>query len=290
MSRFYFSGDSASISSADDEDNLPYPEALPRSDFLTPEFDAATYLSTLSDRHQTLEDLRSDLRERSQALSQELLDLVNTNYEQFLSLGSDLRGGEEKVEDVRVGLLGFKRGVEDVRLKIRTRGLEVEGLIEDKTGVNKQISTGRRLLEFDARLEDLEEKLMVGSLGRNANEDGVDIWSESEDDDDDDDDNKTPEENVSGGANIKKLHRLVQDYRHAEHVASSVGAHHPLIAAQEPRMMRIKNTLLLDLSTAIKQAYTGGEASKLQLLKLMGLYREMGEPAEAVKVMKALKT
>ncbi len=102
MSRFYFSGDSASISSADDQDNLPYPEALPRSDFLAPEFDAATYLSTLSGRHQTLEDLRSDLRERSQALSKELLDLVNTNYEQFLSLGSDLRGGEEKVEDVRV--------------------------------------------------------------------------------------------------------------------------------------------------------------------------------------------
>ena len=105
MSKFYFGGGSGDVSS-DDEDNLPYPEALPRSDFLAPTFDAPTYLSTLSDRHQTLEDLRSDLRERSQGLSKELLDLVNTNYEQFLSLGSDLKGGEEKVEDVRVGLLG----------------------------------------------------------------------------------------------------------------------------------------------------------------------------------------
>ncbi|KAG4441728.1 hypothetical protein IFR05_002807, partial [Cadophora sp. M221] len=99
MSKFYFSGTSGSVSSDDEEDNLPYPEALPRSDFLAPTFSAPAYLSTLSERHQTLEDLRSDLRERSQALSKELLDLVNTNYEQFLSLGSDLKGGEEKVED-----------------------------------------------------------------------------------------------------------------------------------------------------------------------------------------------
>ena len=126
MSKFYFGGASGSVSS-DDEDNLPYPEALPRSDFLAPTFSAPAYLSTLSDRHQTLEDLRTDLRERSQALSKELLDLVNTNYEQFLSLGSDLKGGEEKVEDVRVGLLGFKRGVEDVRGKVRERRGEVEG-------------------------------------------------------------------------------------------------------------------------------------------------------------------
>jgi hypothetical protein len=65
---------------------------------------------------------------------------VNTNYEQFLSLGSDLKGGEEKVEDVRVGLLGFKRGVEDVRGKVRERKLEVEGLLGEKKSVSKEIA------------------------------------------------------------------------------------------------------------------------------------------------------
>lgn len=285
MSRFYFSGDSASISSADDEDNLPYPEALPRTDFLAPDFDAAAYLSTLSDRHQTLEDLRSDLRERSQALSKELLDLVNTNYEQFLRLGSDLRGGDEKVEDVRVGLLGFKRGVEDVKLKARTRGLEVEGLLKDKTQVSKQISVGRKLLELDARIEELEEKLMVTSLGHHKTDTGDDVWSGSEDDDD----AQSIDENIVGGSEIKKLHRLIQDYRHAEHLVSSIGPQHPFVVAGEQRMVRIRNTLLLDLSTAIKQAYTGGDPSRPRLLRIMGLYREMGEAGEAVKVLKALK-
>ena len=286
MSKFYFAGDSGSISSDDDEDNLPYPEALPRSDFLVSSFDAPTYLSTLSDRHQTLEDLRSDLRERSQALSKELLDLVNTNYEQFLSLGSDLRGGEERVEDIRVGLLGFKRGVEDVSYKVSERHREVERLLEEKKMVSNKIRTGRKLLEVNARLEELEERLMVSSLGRNVNGIGEDVWSDSEDEDEDD---ESVAMESGTGTSTKKLQSLVQDYRQVHHIASTIGSHHPYIMAQEPRMMRIRNTLLLDLSTALKQAYPASEASSQRLLKIMGIYREMDEAPEAVKALKSLK-
>lgn len=287
MSRFYFDGDSGSISSADDDEyNLPYPEALPRSDFLTPTFDAPTYLSSLSDRHQTLEDLRSDLRERSQALSKELLDLVNTNYEQFLSLGSDLRGGEEKVEDVRVGLLGFKRGVEEVRLKVRERGKEVEGLLEHKTLVAKQISTGRRLLEFDARLEEIEERLMVSSLTRLGNGVNDESWSESEDEDDSGGD---LDGDSAAGSTTRKLQRLVQDYRHLSQLSTAIGIHHPFVSAQESRVTRIRNTLLLDLGTALKQVYPARGASEPRLLKIMKMYGDMGEAPEAVKVLKGLK-
>lgn len=286
MSKFYFGGGSGSVSS-DDEDNLPYPEALPRSDFLKKDFDAPSYLSTLSDRHQTLEDLRSDLRERSQALSKELLDLVNTNYEQFLSLGSDLKGGEEKVEDVRVGLLGFKRGVEDVRGKVRERKVEVDGLLSEKKQVSKEIALGRRLLEMDARLEELEDRLMVASLGRAPNAIDDDTWSESEDDEDDEDE-LTPESGV-GGTSTKKLQRLVTDYRHVERLSANIGAH-PFLAAQESRVLRIKNTILLDLSTALKQVASVGEGGSPRLIKILSIYRDLGAGEEAVKVLKDLKS
>jgi hypothetical protein len=49
------------------------------------------------------------LRSRSQLLNKELLDLVNSNYQDFLNLGNSLHGGEEKVEEVRIGLLGFRK-------------------------------------------------------------------------------------------------------------------------------------------------------------------------------------
>ncbi|RDW88327.1 hypothetical protein BP6252_00359 [Coleophoma cylindrospora] len=280
MSKFYFGGAPEDLS--DDEDNLPWPKALPREDFLSEEFDAPTYLSTLSERHQTLEDLRSDLRERSQALSKELLDLVNTNYEQFLSLGSDLKGGEEKVEDVRVGLLGFKRGVEDVRLKVRERKVEVEELLDEKKGVNKQIALGRKLLEVDARLEELEDRLMVASLGRSVNGTDEETWSDSDDEEEDDED--LPESNV-GGANAKKLQQLVIDCRYVEHLSKSVGSDHPFIVAQQPRLQRVRNTILLDLNTALKQSLAAGETGKSRVVRILGSYRDLGAGQEAIKVL-----
>ncbi|CZR65381.1 uncharacterized protein PAC_15281 [Phialocephala subalpina] len=286
MNKFYFGGGSGSVSE-DDEDNLPYPEALPRSDFLAPDFDAPNYLSTLSERHQTLEDLRSDLRERSQALSKELLDLVNTNYEQFLSLGSDLKGGEEKVEDVRVGLLGFKRGVEDVRGKVRERKLEVEGLLADKKGVSKEIALGRKLLELDARLEELEDRLMVDSLGRNANGAEEDVWSESEDEEEDEDELAT---DSASGPSTKKLQRLVGDYRQVEHLSTSIGKQHPFIIAQDSRMQRVRNTILLDLNSALKQVASAGEPGRTKLIKILSIYRDLGADGEAVKVLKDLRS
>lgn len=286
MSKFYFGGGSGDVSS-DDEDNLPYPEALPRSDFLAPTFDAPTYLSTLSDRHQTLEDLRSDLRERSQALSKELLDLVNTNYEQFLSLGSDLKGGEEKVEDVRVGLLSFKRGVEDVRGKVRERKLEVEGLLGEKKSVSKDIALGRKLLEVDSRLEELEDRLMVASLGRSPN--GLeDSWSEDEDEDEDED--ELAIDGLVNGTSTRKLQRLVLDYRNIEHLSTTVGLDHPFIAAQQPRLLRLKNTIILDLNTALKHAMSLKEEGRPRLVKIMGIYRDLGAGDEAVKILRGVKS
>src|SRR5690348_6722364 len=85
---------STTTSDLDDDDDddpnspLPFPAALARSDFLAPTFDAAAYLSALhtggpASRHQTLEDLRAELRDRSAAISAELLELVNANYTAF---------------------------------------------------------------------------------------------------------------------------------------------------------------------------------------------------------------
>src|SRR5436305_13905624 len=163
--------DTPSSRSSDNEDDLPYPAELPRSAFLTPTFTPTSYLATLTSRHQTLEDLRSDLRERSALLSRELLDLVNTHYQGFLSLGESLNGGEEKVEEVRVGLLGFRNDVTGVRDSLRSRRVEVQGLLKQRKDVRMQIGIGQSLLEVAERLEELEERLMVTSVGRSI-EDG----------------------------------------------------------------------------------------------------------------------
>ncbi|KAF2827025.1 hypothetical protein CC86DRAFT_322867 [Ophiobolus disseminans] len=283
MSRFYF-GDSRSNSDDDDEDDedLPYPAPLQRNDFLTPDFSPSTYLSTLSNRHQTLEDLRSDLRSRSQLLSKELLDLVNSNYQDFLNLGNSLHGGEEKVEEVRVGLLGFRKEVDGLKKVVEGREDEVRGLLEERRGVRGEIEVGRRLLDYDARLRELDEDLDINASAKEA--DREEDVSDSEEDEDDDDD----EEDASYGVSIVKLRRNVVQYRLVQDLEKSLGEH-PYIGAQASRMTKVRSTILLDLSTALQHSKSAGAAGSGRVMKVMKIYADMEESAEAVKVLKSLK-
>ncbi|KAI9829658.1 MAG: hypothetical protein M1819_006029 [Sarea resinae] len=289
MSAFYFGGSDSS--SDQDEDNLPYPTPLARSAFLTPDFSPTAFLSTLHNRHQTLEDLRSELRSRSQLLSKELLDLVNTNYQDFLTLGGSLQGGEEKVEEVRVGLLGFRREVEGVRRKIEERGKLVSELLDERTAVRKQIAVGRTILEFESRLAELEERLMVQSNGAvKPIPDEDDESSFSESDEDESEEEYPTNANGTSFTSTIKLARLVQQYLYVKHLSERVPPEHPFVIAQESRVQRVKNTLLLDLGTALKEAMgmTGSDGGRL--MKVMGLYAQMDESGEAVQILKVTKS
>ncbi|KAL2040667.1 hypothetical protein N7G274_006646 [Stereocaulon virgatum] len=280
-SKFYFNDSSSSTTSS--TDNLPYPTPLPRQSFLTPTFSPLTFLSTLHNRHQTLEDLRSELRTRSQDLNKELLDLVNENYQDFLGLGGVLKGGEERVEEVRLGLLGFRREVEGLRGAVEGVGREVAGLVEDRGKVRGEVLVGRGLLEAERRIGELEGRLMVGSTGaRKGEEEGEDgEWSESEEESEEDE----------GGSDVAvtKLGRHVEQYMYIRRLFEKIGEEHPFLVKQEERVLKLKQTVLLDLNSALKQAVAGGNERRGDLLKLLGIYRQMGQVNEALNVLKAVK-
>ncbi|KAK9781208.1 putative Oligomeric golgi complex component, COG2-domain-containing protein [Seiridium cardinale] len=265
------SSSSSSDTEDDDQNALPFPTALPRSDFLSADFDAAKYLSSLSHRHQTLEDLRSDLRERSAAISSELLELVNSNYTSFLSLGSELRGGEEKVEDVRVGLLGFKRAVDEVKGKVSERGQETKGLNQELGLVRKDIEAGRRLLELNDKLEALESRISVN---------GTEPESEDSEEDDEDEDGDVI------AASVPKLASFARDYVAIEDLANTIGQSTPFVKKLSERIAKCRSTVLLDLSTASKEAKAAGLAGQGKLLKLMSIYATMDAQQEAVRALK----
>lgn len=289
MGKFFFdSGSGGNSEVEDDEDNLPYPEALLRTDFLSPDFEAATYLSTLSDRHQTLDDLQSDLRERSQFLSKELLDLVNTKYEKFLSLGEDLKGGEERIESVRVGLLGFKSGVSDIRGKVKDKKDEVEALLREKISIRRDIAFGRNLLELDARLEELERRLKVITLSSNLNGDiEKDISIDDIYDEDVDNDGFTVTD-VSGFS-PKWIQRLASEFCYIESLIENIGTDHPFVISQNFRLMQIKKKILIALSKALNLSKVTSKEEKYELVELLGIYSKLGAANEAVKVLKEFK-
>ena len=250
----------ANIDSDSDESSLPYPPELQRSAFLAEDFDPQTYLATLRNRHQTLEDLRSDLRQRSQLLNKELLDLVNGNYEEFLSLGAGLKGGEEMVEGVRVGVLGFGREVEGLRGVVGERQGEVLGLVGERMGFRGEVGFGRGVLELVERVEELE---------------GDGVGGEDVDEEDEDE-----EEGCAATVLAKKLRRRTGGYeliiRLRDRICAShaTSAEHPLIVSLRPRIVELRRLLLLDLSSALRQAKTMDDSSAV--LEIMSCFSLLG--------------
>jgi len=256
----------------DDETALPFPAALSRSAFLTPDFSPQSYLSTLRNRHQTLEDLRSDLRSRVQDLSKELFDLVNSEYEDFLTVGSTLAGGEDRVEEVRVGVLGFRREVEGIRDKVRERANEVKELLDERKEVRSDVGLGRRLLDVDAKLTELEGRLGVDD----AEEYDLDEQEEEDEVDEDED---------GMGVTVTRLRKHALLYLLCRRAMDRIG-HHPYLTAQKGRVDKIKSTLMLDLNATLRQAKAKGKDSGGSLLKIVSMYRELGEVNDAMKILK----
>ena len=205
---------------------------------------------------------------------------MNENYQDFLSLGSSLRGGDEKVEEVRLGLLGFKREIEGLKDQFEETKREVKTLVDQRKAIRAQIQTRRTLLEVDQRLCDLEKRLMIVS-------DGLVKESPSEDyefDPSDSDEESDGEQNR--GMSTTRLRKHAQQYLYIRKMIARIGPDHPFLVNQEGRVTRLKNTILLDLRSALQQSRGSDEEGKERVMRILEIYRDLDESKEAVKVLK----
>jgi conserved oligomeric Golgi complex subunit 2 len=273
------SRNSISSSSSDDLDDLttlPFPQPLPRHAFVSPDFSPATFLSTLtSNRFQTLEDLRAELTTLSRTIETELFELVNDNYTDFLDLGNALKGGEGRVEEVRVGVLGFERELQGLRKRVDGERGRVREVLGQKRVVGREIAVGRGLLEVDRGLDELEGALglkrgdgvggavlpahdkQAAEVDEENEEDeegagkGVE-WSSAWDDDLDDDDLDDDDDEAEEGAIPPRLQSKIDKFLAIRVLCERFGREHPFIAAQQSRIRKIKETLLVDMDAAIR--------------------------------------
>jgi len=286
---------SSSSDESDGDEPLPFPTALSRKDFLAADFNATNYLSSLfpsdadttsAHRHQTLEDLRSELRERSAAISAELLELVNSNYTSFLSLGDELKGGEDRVEDVRVSLLGFQRAVDDIKGRVRSRRLEVSDVCQELDEVRGSIELGRQIVELDGRVGLLEGRLALSSLPKGSNNDVLNGIGLDDSEEEDGDDTISDGEGNFANSSPEKLLGLARDLVAMQSLADTIGRDVAFVKKLDDRISRCRNTLLLDLNASTREAWKAGLRGQSRLLKLLAIYRLLDAQAEATKVVK----
>ncbi|KAL1836214.1 hypothetical protein VTJ49DRAFT_5421 [Mycothermus thermophilus] len=295
--------DDSDSDSQPDPTALPFPAALSRSDFLQPDFNPAAYLSSLhasgpASRHQTLEDLRAELRDRGAAARAELVELVNAHYAAFLNLGAGLseQGGADRAADVRVAIMGFRRAVDELRQKVKQRRTEVGRLVGELEGVRGAVEMGRRMLELEERVAGLEGRLEVGFQGRRGatkkaerEEDGDGEFEVDLDSLDGDDEEETDDATDEAGfvsSSPAKLAALAEEYVAAEGIADALGRNLPFVRKMEERMTRCRNTILLDLSTALAEARKAGPKGHGRVVKYLGVYRTLNAQADAIKVLK----
>ena len=234
--------------------------------------------------------MRAELRTRSQDLNKELLDLVNHNYQDFLGLGSSLKGGDEKVEEVRLGLLGFRREIAALKKRVGERRQDIEQLIAERRTVRQNIQQGRRLLELDKRINELEQRLQLTlDVGKKpALSNGVDHESSDEEEDIDSEDE---EDGDDPQIPVRRLRRRVDELALINQLSDSLGRDQPFVKALEARTSHLRKTLLLDLAGALKQAIAleGAHGTGHLTLTVLATFSSLGESKEATKIVKELK-
>lgn len=192
------------------------------------------------------------------------------------------------MESVKVGVLGFQRQVEGVRDVVVARERDVRELVDERKGLRKDVLVGRKLLEIDERLGELEGRLMIepAANGQGDDEDEYEDDDYDEEVDTEDDEAATPEQRAANAV-VARLRKHAQLYLLLQHMIEQIGPDHPFITAQQPRTMRIRNTLLLDLRAALKQARKEGKSAGARTLRLASVYRALGEGEELMNTLKA---
>ncbi|KAK2748498.1 hypothetical protein FQN57_000631 [Myotisia sp. PD_48] len=289
-----------------DGDSLPFPKPITRESFLTDNFDAASYLASLTNRHQSLSDLQTELRQLSESLNKELLDLVNENYQEFLSLGTALNGGEDKVEEARTGLLSFQRNIVNLKGRYEIRTRELRTLLNEKKGIRSNIGIGYDLLDIAERIEILETNLLIrGREGqsdpaepnKDPSESDEELYESILESDSDDGDDGVYLTNGTGdtaaanssGISLRRLESHIEQLLALNTIIGRVGEHHPFITQQHDRIQAIKSALNLDLNSALKQANNTRSKRANRLVSILRLYDMMGNSGEAILSLKQLK-
>ncbi|RPA98185.1 hypothetical protein L873DRAFT_1740943 [Choiromyces venosus 120613-1] len=301
MSKFYFDSSPTSspspppshrhnASGPDDEDEdddnnpstLPFPTPLSRSAFsnLEAPFSPAEFLASLRNRHQTLEDLRAELRARSKDLEKELVELVNRDYADFVGLGGSLQGGDGRVVDLRMGLLGFRREVAGVVGVVDGVRREVEGLRGRRGVVGEGKTLAKNLLTLSYRLDELSTLLLIHpsptSPSASTSTSAAPTTAIPIPDFD-------PGESSTPG--IPRLSRILLGYLFVTRtLLPKLPPQHPFVKTQIPRIEAVRKTLLLDLDSALKEARAGKDSEKA--LVLLGFYADLGAEGEGVRVLK----
>ncbi|KAH9858848.1 COG complex component [Lenzites betulinus] len=274
------SGVDANYEASEVERALPLYVPLSHDDtyLSAPVFDVEQFL--LSRAYTSLPDLRAELRDYLAALKEELVKLINDDYEAFISLSTDLRGEGTRLESLKRPLGDLKAHVLESRQTLQDIQNETKQKLDRRAAIREEKAFLHSLLKISESITRLESLLLISSPGDEekdqSNLGGLPMTSRTDTEGDD----------RSRGNRAKHIARVAAEYTQLlYHVSRANAEPCAFIDESQWRVDRIKSTLSFDLdhlfaatlSALVGGKDHGGKTSRISETEKSKLYADATE-------------
>ncbi|KAJ7783230.1 COG complex component [Mycena metata] len=230
----------------DDEPSHDLPIYIPLSHdnpYLTSDvFDVEAFL--LSRSHTSLRDLRAELRDYLSTLKEELVKLINDDYEAFISLSTDLRGEGARLGRLKHPLVELKSQILDSKRELHVIQDAIQEKLVKRAVLREEKALLHLLLKISESVTRLESLLLIASpeqddLGQSTLDDSRPAHLNLSEDNVDD---------RSRANRAKHLGRVATEYTQLLYHASKARADNCVFVDEiQWRIDRIRSTLSSDL-------------------------------------------
>ncbi|KAF8910351.1 oligomeric golgi complex component, COG2-domain-containing protein [Mucidula mucida] len=250
----------------DDDDELSHdlPVFIPLSHsnpYLTADtFDIEQFL--LSRSHTSLQDLRSELRDYLSTLKEELVKLINDDYEAFISLSTDLRGEGVRLGKLKAPLSGLRTEILASKSELQLTQAAIQHKLETRAVLREEKALLHLLLKISESVTRLEGLLLIASPSNDDTEpiNGPSLLSTPSTD---------SQEDKARGNQAKHLSRVAAEYTQLlYHAAKARNDNCAFVDEMQWRIDRIQSTLSSDLDhhfSTLLQALTEGKGDRKTL-------------------------
>ncbi|KAJ7218018.1 COG complex component [Mycena pura] len=124
-------------------------------------FDVEAFL--LSRSHTSLRDLRSELREYLSTLKEELVKLINDDYEAFISLSTDLKDEGARLQRLKIPLVELKSQITESKRELHVIQDAIQDKLKKRAALREEKAFLHLLLKISESVTRLESLLLIAS-------------------------------------------------------------------------------------------------------------------------------
>ncbi|KAG0243145.1 Conserved oligomeric Golgi complex subunit 2 [Actinomortierella wolfii] len=246
---------------------------IDRAALIAPDFDIDEFLSAR--RHLPLEELKSQLIAHLKELRTELVELINSDYADFINLSTNLNGVDKMMNDLHRPLVKMK----DSALIVQSSLDGVVDTLQQKLARRAEIREKKQslqlLLNISESVAKVESLLRISSSGASGGADG-------------DGSGLPDDEQQESISTAKRLERVASEYNQMQYLVSK-GAGLPFVTNIDWRLVRIKETMSDNLSKVLKTCLKPPKdinpaENKASLLQCLRTYALIDQTTEAETV------